>query len=371
MTAHPRNRVPAQETRDSKKGNNEKRCLKNGSLVDRSFQGRLVIGDLLKKIKSKKKIMIHTNTKFWSFTWGTNKKQKKLPTEDQLLSFFGRVADDCVFQYEKGSKMKKIHIQGTFTLNGPRQSKTRVLGLFDKTFRNIGGLTLSPVYDSLAIRAYVTKSEGRVKGPFYGGKKEMYDERFASSKLRKWQKELFEIITGDHKDYLKDRKVIWVQDPEGNTGKSWFQKWLVIGQKKLLVRPLPVSSVDRLFSAIFILNKTHKVDAYTINLTRTMGDEQSYNDLFGAIEQIKDGMVVDSMFGKYNLTIFDPPMVLIFSNKKFKDFCDYESGDRWEVFTISPDGDLAKTYSPYEHVLVKDLKKQKNIFPGEEDSRDL
>jgi hypothetical protein len=76
--------------------------------------------------------MVHTNTKFWSLTWDTNIKQKKLPNEEALLSFFDRVADECVFQYEKGAQKKKEHVQGVFTLSGPRQSKTNVLRL--KTF---------------------------------------------------------------------------------------------------------------------------------------------------------------------------------------------------------------------------------------------
>jgi peptidyl-tRNA hydrolase len=311
---------------------------------------------------------MNTNTKYWSLTWDTNIKQKKLPNEEALLSFFDRIADECVFQYEKGAQKKKIHIQGTFTLTGQRQSKSSVLKTFEMTFKNVAGLTLSPVYDSLAIKSYVTKDEGRVKGPFYGGKKEMFDKQMAKSNLRKWQKQLFEILTGEQQEMLKDRKVIWVQDSCGNTGKSWFQKWLRIGQKKMTVRSLPVSSVDRLISAVNIINKTHKVDAFTIDLTRTQGEDQSYKDLFSTIEQIKNGYVIDVMYGKYNEAIFKPPMVLIFTNNKHEEFAHYLSYDRWEVYTISPDGDLAETYSPYEHVRVED--KTKNIILGNGKTQD-
>lgn len=192
----------------------------------------------------------------------------------------------------------------------------------------------------------------------------MYDKHFASTKLREWQKQLFGILTGDQKEMLKDRKVIWVQDSCGNTGKSWFQKWLRIGQKELVVRALPVSNVDRLIAAVHIINKTHKVDAFTIDLTRTQGEDQSYNDLFSAVEQIKNGQIIDVMYGKYNESIFQPPMVIIFTNNKIKDFYGYLSEDRWEVYTISPDGDLAKTYSPYEHVRVEDLENQQRNNQG-------
>jgi len=311
--------------------------------------------------------MTHTNTKYWSLTWETNIKQKKLPNEEALLSFFDRVADECVFQYEKGAQKKKEHIQGTFTLSGARQSKTSVLKLFELTFKNVSGLTISSVYDKVAIKSYVTKEEGRTKGPFYGGKKEMYDNGMAACKLRRWQSQLFKIIIGPEQEALKDRKVIWVQDSCGNTGKSWFQKWLRIGQKQMVVRSLPVSSVDRLISAVNIINKTQKVDAYTIDLTRTQGEDQSYKDLFSSIEQIKNGYVVDVMYGKYNEAIFKPPLVIIFTNKEHDVFRHYLSGDRWKVYTISPSGDLAETYSPYEHIRIADLTNKKSpeaVTPG-------
>ena len=63
--------------------------------------------------------------------------------------------------------MFRVH----FTLSGQRQSKTKVLGLFEKTFKNVVGLMLSPVYDKVTIKSYVIKEQGPVKGPFYGGKK--------------------------------------------------------------------------------------------------------------------------------------------------------------------------------------------------------
>lgn len=83
-----------------------------------------------------------------------------------LLNFFSRIADDCVFQYEIGSERRKEHIQGVFPLPGTRQSKMSVLRLFERTFKNVNGLTLTPVYDKVVIRSYVTKEEGRTRGPF-------------------------------------------------------------------------------------------------------------------------------------------------------------------------------------------------------------
>lgn len=65
------------------------------------------------------------------------------------------------------------------------------------------------------------------------------------------------------------------------------------------------------------MNKTTKVDTYTIDLTRSKDKEQSHEDLFSAIEQIKNGYVIDTRFGKHNRSIFELPMVLIFTNINF------------------------------------------------------
>jgi len=306
---------------------------------------------------------MHTNTKYWSFTWDTNVSQKKLPSELLLINYLNQVAECGVFQLEKGDAKSKEHYQGTFTLIGPRQSKTSLLGSFKQRFKNVGGLTISPVYDKVAINAYVTKEQGRVRGPFYVGVNEMYNSNMAQIKLRTWQKELFEILCGPMQESLKDRKVIWIQDSSGNTGKSWFQKWLRVAQKELVIRALPVSSVDRLISAVNIVSKKEKVDAYTIDLTRTKGKDQNYEDLFSAIEQIKNGYVIDVMYGKYNEAIFQPPMIIIFTNEKLEDFERYLSKDRWAAFSLGPRGEelsemIPDSYGTFRYTPVKHFKEK-------------
>lgn len=304
--------------------------------------------------------MIHRNTKYWSFTWETNISQKKLPTKDSLINLLNKIASESIFQYEIGKVKKKVHIQGIFDLAGPRQSKTRVLTLFKDHFLNVSGLTLSPTYDKFAVRRYVTKTEGRVKGPYYGGKEEMYEEKMSSMKLHGWQKSLFEILTGPNQKKLKERKVIWVEDSCGNTGKSWFVKWLRTGQKKITVRSLPISNVDRLLSSVYLINKKHQVDAYCIDFTRTRGRDESYYDLFSAIEQIKNGYVMNVMYGRYQEAIFDPPMILIFSNQKLKRFQHFLSKDRWQGYFINSDQKLLEMilkengeilYTPYSGLM--------------------
>ena len=136
---------------------------------------------------------------------------------------------------------------------------------------------------------YASKIDTRVRGPFYVGQKENYSEEYASMTLRQWQKELFEfIVINKNNPIIRERKIIWVEDSKGCTGKSKFQKWLRLGQREIIARKLPVSSVERLISAVTKLTRKQEVDLLMINLTKTKGENQSLEDMFAAIEDIKD-----------------------------------------------------------------------------------
>jgi len=163
--------------------------------------------------------------------------QKKLPNENKLKSFLNRNTDYCIFQLECGKIKNKHHFQGAFVLSGNRLSKKQLLNSFEESFGNVNGLTLSKVHNKEAVMKYVSKKDTRVKGPFYVGKKEKFDEKYASMILRPWQKKLYNfILTNKENPIIRERKIIWVEDSRGCTGKSKFQKWLRLGQKDIVAR---------------------------------------------------------------------------------------------------------------------------------------
>ena len=53
------------------------------------------------------------------------------------------------------------------------------------------------------------------------------------------------------------------------------------------------------------------------------------SDLFSATKDIKDGFIVDTLYGKYFEAIFDPPIVLVFTNEKLDKHITKLSRDRW------------------------------------------
>ena len=231
-----------------------------------------------------------------------------------------------------------MHYQGVLTLSGPRQSKMNVKRLFEGRFRNICGLTLSRPHQIKDALNYVTKTETRLEGPYYCGRKSVYDHELAATMvLKPWQQDLMDFLILEER-MLRDRKVIYVEDINGGSGKSTFIKWLRTAQTRFSFRALPISAVDRLASAINLITKEYKLDIVAFNVTREQGKDQSDLDLYAAVEQIKDGYVVDVMYGKFNEALFNPPIVIIFSNKAFTDVRKYLSYDRWVVCIPSSEG---------------------------------
>lgn len=291
--------------------------------------------------------MAHPYAKLWQFTWDTNVLQKKLPTIDRLKNFLDSIAEEAVFQEERGSLAGKVHYQGQLNLIGTRKPQKDVLQLFKDRFKNVSGLTLKKVYDKNAMLAYNTKLETRVSGPYYCGSLELHDIAYSNMELKPWQRDLYQLILDvkyekhlDHK-LFRDRYIIWVSDPIGGSGKSEFIKWLRTGQKKLEVRKLPIDSVDRLISAVATVTKQKTIDLFVIDDTRTKGKDSSFEDMFESMETIKNGHVVSCMYGKYTESIFQRPLFIFFTNRKPLDYQDKLSIDRWYPMQILKDEIIA------------------------------
>lgn len=259
--------------------------------------------------------MAHHYQKKWVFTWNTH--EDYLPDENTLCKFMSTHMAECVFQLEKAPKTGRLHYQGRFLLKGPRQGKKSLLNLFQTEFE-IRGLTLDHeiVYDSTK---YCTKSETRVSGPWYAGLKSYISQNQQMTlKLKQWQDELLALLAKKGKE-IKDRGVIWVQDSSGAAGKSTFIRYLV-SNKEFKVAKLPIDSTDRLRSAIINISKKQDVDIFVFDFTRTRGKDSHIENLFEVIEEIKNGLVVDVMYGNYRKAFLDYPHVIIFTNEDIKNY---------------------------------------------------
>lgn len=142
----------------------------------------------------------------------------------------------------------------------------------------------------------------------------------------------------NHEKFLRDRKVIYVEDEKGGSGKSTFIKWLRTAQRYFKFRALPQASVDRLGSAVNIICKDTKLDVLVFDITQEQVMDQYNQDLFAIVESIKNGYVVDVIYGRMDEAIFKLPIIIIFSNKPFIKVRTCLSHDRWVVCKPTSEG---------------------------------
>jgi hypothetical protein len=314
------------------------------------------------KKNRKKNNMVHNYQKRWVFTWNAD-VSGGLPNRANLIELLDDIAAKGVFQRERGLKTDRPHYQGRFELKGSRLGKKRLLEIFSEICE-ITNLILEPevLYDSTK---YCTKSDTREQGPWFVGA-DSYVQKMTPMelKLKMWQKQLIDELKLLEHSEQRCRKVIWVQDVNGGAGKSTFSKYLSFGQKEWKVKKLPLDKPDQIKMAVCKLVLKESVDMFTFDFTKTRGEETSIHDLLQVIEEIKNGHVVSVMYGNPLEVAMTSPHIIIFTNEKLKDYKHYLSDDRWQAYSLSPDGDLSamswnNEYKNYFFTPVDKLRKNK------------
>lgn len=124
-----------------------------------------------------------------------------------------------------------------------------------------------------------------------------------------------EILKGmDH------RKIHWVFDPNGNSGKTCFGKNKYLTEGICYLKGGKGNDLNN-----YVYNWKGCMKRFIFDIPRCNEGYVSYN----SIEQIKDGTIWN---GKYEtgLRIFNPPVVLIFAN--FEPDYNKLSNDRWVIY---------------------------------------
>ena len=123
------------------------------------------------------------------------------------------------------------------------------------------------------------------------------------------------------------REIIFIEDVKGKAGKSTFFKFLY-AKYGSEVGLLSEASSSQLKSNICLL---HGKRVFLIDLPRT--EDQSMNGLLNALEMLKNGLINSSMYGKANVSLMDPPWVIVGGNTQLP-IAGF-TPDRWKVFEIN------------------------------------
>lgn len=142
--------------------------------------------------------------------------------------------------------------------------------------------------------------------------------RLVSGELREWQRELDERLSGEP----DDRSVVFVVDPEGNKGKSWFTRYYLT-EKGDLTQRLSVGKRDDI--------------AHTIDVTKSIflfdiprGQLQYLN--YAILESLKDQLVFSPKYESVSKVFAHRVHVVVFSNE-MPDM-NLMSADRYVVINI-------------------------------------
>lgn len=228
---------------------------------------------------------------------------------------------DFVFQLEKGSS-GTLHFQGVCRFD----SKSRPRSVFGPAWNCIHWEVCR---DWDASVRYCQKIDTRVKGPWFKGNRVYRIQELKILKeehLYSWQKRLLAIILEEP----DDRKIYWVWEPVGKTGKTTFCKFLSARYQAILL----TGKAGDMKYAIAQLPTFPRV--VLIDCPRGMMDYISYS----GIEEVKNGYF---FCGKYESKqiIGNPPHLIVFAN------CPPDmsklSADRWEIIDISSSSETGGT----------------------------
>lgn len=259
----------------------------------------------------------------WS-TWSgmTDEEMKvfeKLGHEHLIKNWLSK-EDRYIFQLEKGEETERLHYQIFCGLKNKKRTKTLAITLNEK-FKGIE-ISACSTQGKEALATYCMKPE-KIAGPW--SDKPIPKNKHLKLKLWPWQIKIEEIL----KEEADDRTIMWICDKQGGNGKTMFSKYL-IGKYKA-----GYSSWAKTSDILNNVSKNMGRSIYIFDLTKMKPQDFGKNDIYSAMEQIKNGIVCNTKY-ECSTKLMDSPHVLIFSNQMPE--LTGLSADRWKIWNLENKG---------------------------------
>lgn len=291
----------------------------------------------------------HTDTnkyKNWIFTWNADNDDNLLK-KSEVQSLLMTLANTYAFQEEKGEETGRRHYQGCFQTKIRKRQQTLLNDIVIilsadpriNAREAIKNLTIQRMCGSWEQNIeYCTKINTSQSEPIVSEDLTIYagnDIDFLGQPENRypWQDKLLSILFKDGESILStpnDRTIIWITDTKGNSGKSKFVKYVCYNNPSTI--KVSFGSASQLRGSLVSAGKQN---LYFLDIPRTLGDDDSMNSLLSVIEDLKNGFVVSTMYGKHSTLMMDPPHIIVFSNKSAP--MDKLSADRWLTYFIDED----------------------------------
>ncbi|AXH73674.1 MAG: replication-associated protein [Cressdnaviricota sp.] len=175
-------------------------------------------------------------------------------------------------------------------------------------------------HDGFAVKNYCSDpaKEGHVAGPWSSVKVFTKRNMLQYSEMVPWQKAAADMVD----EPADDRDIYWLHDDSGCTGKTSWAKYMVVNKGARLLKWSKANDIRNL-----VVEGGAK-DCYIFDLSRTKPTDFSNEDMYNALEEIKDGNVVSGKYGGKTM-IFDEPFVFVLANRMPDKSC--LSADRWVI----------------------------------------
>lgn len=151
-----------------------------------------------------------------------------------------------------------------------------------------------------------------------GAMEKSLKESFANAQLRPWQQGLLDVL----KEEPCPRKIHWMWEREGNVGKSWMTRYLMVSLNCTVLTEGKKADM----AYIYAKNPTKVV---IFDLGRTTEDH--LNGIYSLAENLKNGYIVSSKYDSCGIK-FKTPHVVVFANFE-PDYTKW-SADRYNVVNI-------------------------------------
>jgi len=201
----------------------------------------------------------------------------------------------------------------------------------------LAGIHLSPAVDKEALKKYCMKKDlTYVDGPWDDREEDLPVDVIDEKSLWPWQQTVLAALRAKP----DDRKVCWLVDKKGCTGKTAFVKFC---RKHRLA--LPLSYTDAKDAAYMVTTQEYS-PAYVFDLTRCKPASLSATDLYAVMENIKNGLLQNTKYQSKAGILRPPAHVWVFANH----VPDYKSlsRDRWMVYELDEQRNLI-TFDTKKH----------------------
>lgn len=244
-----------------------------------------------------------TAPKWWDFTI-----PKKDVTKDELVKRFENAkADKFVIGEEVGKLTEYEHYQCKAHFRKPMT--------FEELEKYIGKFYHQP---SITKDFSYCEKEGKFYRSWQGALAKYHD-----IELLPWQGETIAELCDQN-----DRQITVVLDRNGNKGKSWLAKHLVVKYNFAYVPAMP-NFEDYMFMAMAHPN----ADGFIFDIPRADNSEQC-KAMWCAMETIKNGYLYDKRY-TFTEKWIEAPKMLVFTNDKPP--YTMLSEDRWRIYEIQRD----------------------------------